>query len=273
MLEHALDRAPLWAERWGATGRLVLLLDFDGTLAPIVPHPDQAFMPDETRAGLARLMAMDGVTVGIISGRGLEDVRERAGVPDIAYAGNHGMEIEGPGVARIHPEAVAARGAVERVRDRLGMVLQGIPGAWVEDKRLTLSVHFRITPPQHHPGVHAAVAMATAGEPQLLVTLGKMVLEVRPRVAWNKGRAVLFLLEQAPPPPLAPVLYVGDDRTDEDAFQALVEAGLGEGVLVADPPPETTAAGSFLRNPTEVGRLFTTLANLGPSAAPPQPEG
>jgi trehalose 6-phosphate phosphatase len=92
------------------------------------------------------------------------------------------------------------------------------------------------------------------------MTTGKQVLEVRPPVDWDKGRAVLFLLEQMRPPAGAPVLYLGDDRTDEDAFRALCENGSGEGVLVAEPPPEDSAATAFLRDPDEVGELFAALA-------------
>jgi trehalose 6-phosphate phosphatase len=103
MLPHALERVAEWADAWSRTGRLVLLLDFDGTLAPIVERPELAAMPEATRDGLSRLMARPGVEVAVVSGRGLADVRERAAIPGIAYAGNHGMEIHGPGVDRIHP--------------------------------------------------------------------------------------------------------------------------------------------------------------------------
>jgi trehalose 6-phosphate phosphatase len=89
-----------------------------------------------------------------------------------------------------------------------------------------------------------------------------MVLEVRPRVEWDKGRAVLFLLEQMRPPEGTPILYLGDDRTDEDAFRALRGWGAtAEGVLIADPPPADSAASAYLREPTEVGALFEALAD------------
>ena len=141
MLIHATERVPAWADGWRRTGRLVLLLDFDGTLAPIVERPEMAGMPDATRRALERLMAMPGVEVAVVSGRGLADVRDRAAIPGIAYAGNHGMEIHGPGVERIHPEAEAARPLLEEARRRVESAIGGVPGAWVEDKQLTLSVH------------------------------------------------------------------------------------------------------------------------------------
>lgn len=264
MLVHALQRVPRWSADWRQTGRLVLLLDFDGTLAPIVERPELAAMPYATRDALDRLRALPGVEVAIVSGRGMADARERAGVQGITYAGNHGMEIEGAGVERIHPEALAARPALDRVMERLAPALETIPGAFVEDKGLTLSVHYRQTPEGEVPRVREALAAATDGRGEVLrVTEGKMVLEVRPRVDWHKGRAVVFLLDQMRPPQGAPVLYLGDDRTDEDAFRALAESGRGEGVVVADPQPEETAAHSWLRAPDEVGRLFAVLADRG----------
>lgn len=258
MLPHALERVPAWGRGWRESGRMVLLLDFDGTLAPIVERPEQAAMPASTRAALDRLMALPGVEVAVVSGRGLADVRERAAIPGIAYAGNHGMEIEGAGLHRMHPDAVAARPALADAARRIEPALAAIPGAFLEDKGMTLSIHFRQSPPERHADVRAAVEQGASED--LRITAGKMVLEVRPRVEWDKGKAVLFLLDQMRPPPSAPVLYLGDDRTDEDAFRAL--AGLGgahEGVLIGDPGGET-AAGSYLRDPEEVGALFAALA-------------
>jgi trehalose 6-phosphate phosphatase len=261
MLPHALERVPGWADAWKHTGRLVLLLDFDGTLAPIVDRPELAAMPEPTRRALERLMARPGVEVAVVSGRGLADVRERAAIPGIAYAGNHGMEIHGPGIDRIHPEAAAARPVLERAAAELGEALQGIPGAFVEDKVLTLSVHHRMTPRDRVAEVHAIVRRVAEPLEGVHLTEGKEVLEVRPNVDWNKGKAVLFLLDQMRPPPQAPILYFGDDRTDEDAFRALAGfSASAEGVLVADPPPEHTAATSYVHAPADVGDVFAALA-------------
>jgi trehalose 6-phosphate phosphatase len=247
MLPHALERVPDWVRGWTESGRIVLLLDFDGTLAPIVDRPEQAAMPAATRAALGRLMALPGVEVAVVSGRGLADVRERAAIPGIAYAGNHGMEIEGAGLHRMHPDALAARPALADAARRIEPALAAIPGAFLEDKGMTLSIHFRQSPPERHADVRAAVEQGVRED--LRITAGKMVLEVRPRVEWDKGKAVLFLLDQMRPPENAPVLYLGDDRTDEDAFAAV------EGILIGDPSAET-AARSYLRDPAEVGALF-----------------
>ena len=262
MLPHALERVPGWADAWRRTGRLVLLLDFDGTLAPIVVRPELAAMPDATRGTLERLMARPGVEVAVVSGRGLADARERAAIPGIAYAGNHGMEIHGPGIDRIHPEAAAARPVLERAARALEGAIAAIPGAFVEDKELTLSVHFRLAPRDRLDELHAIVRRVVAPLEGVHLTEGKQVIEVRPNVDWNKGKAVLFLLDQMRPPPGAPILYFGDDRTDEDAFRALAGfSASAEGVLVADHPPEDTAATSFVHTPAEVGEVFAALAD------------
>ncbi len=260
-MPHALERVEAWREGWRRSGRLVLLLDFDGTLAPIVDRPELAAIPGRTRAALDRLLAAPGVQAAVVSGRGMADARERAGIPGIAYAGNHGMEIEGPGLRRVHPEALGARPELEAVASAMVPALAEVPGAFLEDKGLTLSVHYRLAPSHEGERVRETVRAAVAGRPGLRLTEGKMVLEVRPRVEWDKGRAVLFLLDHLRPPESAPVLYLGDDATDEDAFRALAgRVGAGEGILVAESPPRDTAARAYVRTPEEVGALFKALA-------------
>jgi trehalose-phosphatase len=250
-----------WRAAWRESGRAIVLLDFVGTLAPIVARPELAELPPDARAAIDALRSR-GAEVAVVSGRALADVRERARLDGIVYAGNHGMEIDGPGVHRIHAEAAAARPALERAAHAIARDIDGTPGAFVEDKGLTLSVHFRLTPAEEVPVVREQVRRAVATEPVLRVTEGKMVLEVRPAVEWDKGRAVRFLLDALQPAAGVPVLYLGDDRTDEDAFRALREwrAGAAEGVIIAEAPPEHTAATAYLHSPAEVAALLARLA-------------
>lgn len=262
MLPHARTRVPAWADAWRRTGRLVLLLDFDGTLSPLVERAEDAAMLPEVREALAALRRAPGVSAAIVSGRGLADVRARAALEDVAYAGNHGMEIVAPGVDRVHPEAVAARPALDRAAARVRDGMDALPGVVLEDKTLSLTVHYRRAGDAAEPAVARLVEDAVADEDALRVTRGKMVMEIRPRVDWHKGRAVEFLLGEMRLPDGVPVVYLGDDTTDEDAFHALAASRLPlrEGVLVADPLPETTAAASWVRNPHEVAELFSLLA-------------
>lgn len=263
MTRPAWDALPAWSVARRRAGRIVLLLDFDGTLAPIVDRPEDATLPPETRRALERLRRAPDVAMALVSGRGLADVRERAALPEVAYAGNHGMEIEGPGVREVHAEAAAARPELDRVVDALRPALAEIPGAILEDKGLTLSIHHRMVAPGAEAEVERRVERATADRPRLRVTRGKRVLEVRPRVDWHKGRAVEFLLDRLAPPPGTPVLYLGDDTTDEDAFRAVASRPGGAGVRVGEDAGATAAAWS-LRDPADVGRLLSALADASP---------
>jgi trehalose 6-phosphate phosphatase len=263
VIPHALERVDDWRAAWSRSGRLVLLLDFDGTLAPIVSRPEEAAMLPSTRAAVERLLSLPGVDMAVVSGRGMGDARERAALPGIAYAGNHGMEIEGPAVRRIHEEAAAARPLLAEVAERLRKGLAPIAGALVEDKGLTLSIHYRLVDRPRVAEVRSRVMEAVAGNPQLRTMEGKEILEIRPAVDWHKGRAVEFLLGELGPPGGAPVIYIGDDVTDEDAFRALRAwpGGTGEGVAVGDPPPVDTAAVCYVRDPREVAELLARLAS------------
>jgi trehalose 6-phosphate phosphatase len=264
-LPHALERVSEWGRAWRASGSLVLLLDFDGTLAPIVDRPDGAELPAGTRTSLERLLSEPGIRAAIVSGRGLEDARARAGLEGIAYAGNHGMEIRGPGIEEVHAEAAAARPLLDEVLDRIKTRLAAIPGAIAEDKGLTLSIHYRMVARDRVPEVQAITREAVAAHDNLRITEGKEVLEVRPRVDWHKGRAVEFLLERFAPAPGVPVLYFGDDTTDEDAFRVLLEREGGEGIRVADGESGTTAARSFARDPADVARILDALGQEAPA--------
>jgi len=265
-LPHASERLPHWRDAWRKTGKLVLLLDFDGTLAPIVPRPEDAALPDATAAALRDLRAIPSLEMAVVSGRAVADARDRVGIPDIAYAGNHGMEIEAPGLVRIHEEAAASRPRLESAAAELAHQIRGIPGVLVEDKELTLSVHYRRVAPERVEEVRRAVFAVAGGHEGLRVTEGKMILEVRPRVDWHKGKAVEFLLGELRPPAGAPVIYLGDDQTDEDAFRVLraQRSVDGEGVIVADPQPIHTAASAYLRGPDEVADLLRKLVEVAP---------
>ncbi len=261
-MQHALDRVPGWIWDWRRTGRIVLLLDFDGTLAPIVPRAEDAQLGPGVRVPLTALRDRSDVDVAIVSGRALADLKPRIGLERLLFAGNHGMEIEGPGISETAPEALLLRPSLESAMTASARRLEDVPGTWIEDKGLTLTIHYRQAGPDEEPRIRQIVTEAAAAHQGLRVTSGKMVFEVRPDVAYDKGTAVNFILRQLDPPPGAPILYLGDDTTDEDAFRAVQKRGdpPGEGVIVGDPPTAGSAATSYLRNVEEVGDLLSTLA-------------
>jgi alpha,alpha-trehalase len=237
--------------------RLAAFLDYDGTLTPIVARPELAALPAETRGALRRLSTL--ATVAVVSGRALDDVRALVGLEDLHYAGNHGLEIRGPGGSSLSYEVGDEFvPALREAARRLGASASRVAGAWVEDKGRSLSVHYRQVAEQDVGGLERAVDAVVLADPLLRKHHGKKVFEVRPRVEWDKGRAVVWLLEALGlgGPETLP-LYVGDDVTDEDAFRAL--AGPGVGVRVGDSALPTWADYT-LRDPSEVRRFLEVLA-------------
>ena len=239
----------------------VVFLDYDGTLTPIVDHPEQALLDEGMRAAVKRLA--ERCIVAIVSGRALANVREKVGLDNAYYAGDHGFEIEGPAGSTIQhdqseeflEQSAAARAAID---ERIG----AIDGAWIEPKRFSFTVHYRQVADADVSAVESAVDGVLDQFPKLRKHLGKKVFEIRPRLDWHKGKAVLWLLETLDfdADKMVP-LYVGDDVTDEDAFRAL--AGSGVGVLVSDAPRES-AADYRLRDVPEVAVFLDVLTELCP---------
>lgn len=241
--------------------RPALFLDYDGTLSPIAPRPEMATLAEETLEVLRRLA--DDLPVVIISGRGREDVASLVGIGGLAYAGSHGFDIAGPPPVPGAPplrlevgEGVPER--IGRAAERLRRDLEGIAGVLVEPKGFAVSIHFRLADPADVPRIERAVDEAAAAVPGLRKAHGKMLFELRPDFDWDKGRALLWLLEALglDRPEILP-FYIGDDVTDEDAFREL--AGRGVGILVAEEPRDT-AAEYQLRDPGEVRVFLERLA-------------
>jgi trehalose 6-phosphate phosphatase len=260
MPASALDRWDEIAARLDGR-RPALFLDYDGTLAPIAPRPELATLPAETRDVLRRLAAR--IPLVIVSGRAREDVASLVDLPELTYVGSHGFDIAGPPPATGAPplrlevgEGVPDR--IEAAARRLRLDLEGIPGLLVEPKRFAVSIHFRQAGEHDLPRIERAVDEAVAAVPGLRKAHGKKLFELRPDLDWDKGQALLWLLDALglDRPEVLP-LYLGDDLTDEDAFQAV--AGRGIGILVAEAPRET-AARYRLRDPDEVRELLLRLA-------------
>jgi len=201
--------------------RVLLFLDFDGTLAPIVEMPDQAVLPAKTRILLDRLSQTSWCSVVIVSGRALGDIRERVGLAKLTYAGNHGLELCGDGLRFVEPESVQRIKMLGELSRRLRERLRNIPGVEIENKVLTVSVHFRRAQKDSVDEIRKAVSAELAFSDGIFrVTPGLQVFEIRPHVDWNKGSAVRWI-QEARGTANTLSFYLGDDSTDEDAFRAL----------------------------------------------------
>jgi len=207
----------------GNTSKLALLLDYDGTLAPIAPHPDLAVIPTETKRVLERLSKMPDVYVAIVSGRNVENVKRMVGIENITYAGNHGLEILHPdGTKFVHPMPLAYEDKVSTLLKELQEDLCH-DGAWVENKGAVLTFHYRETPAHLRSDI-VSKAEKMMKENGFKVGKGHCVLEARPPVMWNKGRASIYILRTAfgvDWHERVRIIYAGDDSTDEDAIEAL----------------------------------------------------
>jgi alpha,alpha-trehalase len=242
------------------TTRAAVFLDYDGTLTPIVARPDLAILGDSMRDVLAALARR--ATVAVVSGRDVRDVKEMVGLDGIYYAGSHGLDIVGPDGNPVRPKRMgdpgryqpSLAGAEDELRRRLGSV----EGVLLERKRFALAVHFRQVAEDRVDSVAEAVVETSTSYPDLRVTTGKKVLELRPNLDWDKGRALLWLLSELglDSPDVTP-MYLGDDDTDEDAFRVVRRTGIGV-VVGRDGPP--THARWALDDTDEVARFLAGLA-------------
>ncbi len=230
-----------------------VFLDYDGTLTPIVDTPAQAVLSDEMRTTVRRLG--DRCVTAVISGRGRADVQERVRLDNLFYAGTHGFDIVGPAGSGIgHQVGREFLPVMGELHQRLEGALAHVPGLLLETKGYSIAVHYRLVDDAAVSDVEAVVDGLLQDYAGLRKTHGKKVFEIRPRFDWNKGKAVEWIL-QALGVDHVP-LYLGDDTTDEDAFEAV--AGRGVGILVAE-QPRPTAAGYRLRDDAEVGRFLQRL--------------
>jgi trehalose 6-phosphate phosphatase len=258
-LPSALER--LEGIRRRAEGkRLALFLDYDGTLTPIVDEPEDARLSGEARKVLSDLAAH--FPVALISGRDRTDLRQRVAVDKIVYAGSHGFEIIFlDGGVWEHSLALDYLSVLEQAQNQLGGRLKGIEGARVERKKFSLSVHFRQATPDRVPDIEKVVHEVVDNFPELRQSPGKKIRELQPRIDWNKGKALLLLLEvlglgQQDVLPL----YIGDDETDEDAFRVLQDRGVSIRVGEDSWP---TAAHYSLKDPGEVQTFLQRILSMG----------
>ncbi|WJX34157.1 trehalose-phosphatase [Trifolium repens] len=263
-----------------ATGKsIVVFLDYDGTLSPIVNDPDSAFMSDEMRAAVYEVATY--FPTAIISGRSREKVKDFVKLNNLYYAGSHGMDIMAPSGPIKSSDAnqcdnttLDTNGnevpfqpakkflpAIQEILRRLENVIKDIEGAKIEDNGFCISVHFRQVHEKDYNVLEEKVKSVIGKNPLFCLTEGKKVLEIRPSIEWNKGNAVEYFLDTlglSSSTNFLPV-YIGDDKTDEDAFKVIQRRGQGYPIIVSSIPRETNALYS-LRDPSEVLTFLSRLA-------------
>jgi alpha,alpha-trehalase len=244
---------------------VVVFLDFDGTLSPIVDRPEDARLLPSARDPLAALSRRR--VVAVVSGRDLDDVMGRVAIDGLWYVGGHGLQLARPGGGREeHPEVAACLPALERAARTLETSLRGIEGVQVERKRLGVAVHYRRAAAVAGDRVNRTVRSVAAQEKRLRIAEGRKVRELRPDVQWDKGHGVRWVLDLQGPAagPVHPI-YIGDDLTDEDAFRAVRERGTG---IVVRGRDGATAARYVLDDPGAVARFLQALDRTLPRGGP-----
>jgi len=241
---------------------LALLLDYDGTLTPIVRRPEEATLTAEMRSLLSALA--EYCSVAIVSGRDRRDAEQMVQLENLVYAGSHGFDIRGPdGLEMQQQEAREALPELDAAERALRRRLAPIGGARLERKKFAIAVHYReVSGEERIRQVEDAVDATLAEGAGLRKRGGKKIFELQPDVAWDKGHAVSWLREALGlDRPDVAVMYLGDDVTDEDAFRVLSEKEKGMGIRVGEPDAATQALYS-LRNCDEVEEFLRALLRM-----------
>lgn len=205
---------------------MVILLDYDGTLAPIAPNPNLTAMPIEVEKALHELTSNPRIFTAVISGRGIIDVQNKVGIKNITYGGNHGIEIQNPDGTRQDYELPAEiqSNYTELVHDLRRQLAKN--GAWVEDKRVSLTYHYRDSPADKIDELRLEATRIVESH-GFRANQAHFAIEAKPPVNWNKGEATKFILEQKFGKDYATkgdlkIVFAGDDTTDEDAMRVCI---------------------------------------------------
>jgi len=243
---------------------ILLLMDYDGTLSPIAQTPKKAIMPKGTKKLLQELSLSPYCKLGIVSGRSLQDLMNTVGLKRVIYAGNHGLEIKSPKIRFESLVAPSLKSAIRDISADIKKRISGIKGALIEDKGLTLTIHYRLTAKKDLPMLKKAVFEAIhpyIASGKVIASLSKKAYEIKPLVKWDKGRVALWLLARqrfiSGVKNVLPV-YIGDDATDEDAFRLLK----GKGLTVFVGKPRKSKADYYLKDTRDVVKFLRLVADL-----------
>lgn len=225
------------AAAYDVGSNLALLFDYDGTLAPLVTHPELALCPPSTLELLARFADLPRVRVGIISSRELADLKTMINLPNLIYAGTSGLELEANGIVRIHPAAIQYRSVLRSAAKSLVPVVERFSGAWIEVKRFSMTIHYRNVNRDETPFLKQSSSLALMQFDESLTTVdGSMALEILPAIDWSKGESLRQIMNQESSHSLP--FYAGNDANDAEALSIATELG-GVAVGIGPFAPQT----------------------------------
>ena len=235
---------------------IILLTDFDGTLTPIRKHPDLVALSEEIRQILIKFSHNKEIFLGIITGRSLKQIKKLVHIRDVLYVANHGIELEGPGIRSTCPEAKKARSTLWHIYMRLFKSLKNIEGVHIEDKGLSISLHYRTVKKkgdvEYIISTLHDITKPFLDRKMLSLSTGKMVYEIRPPVKWNKASTIQWLLTHYFPVEFsedALLIYLGDDKADIEVFDSLMGKGL---TIFVGNPSDMSTADYYVNSPEEV---------------------
>jgi len=240
----------------------ILILDFDGTLAPIVQSPKEATLPMETRDLLEKLCQKPNLYLAVVSGRTLEDIKEKIGLPNIIYGGNHGLEGEIFGKKYSFPIPSKTDSTLKKIRKSLDKISDQFKGILIENKELSLSFHYRLTDTGQISKIISLLdkTLKPYVEKKLIcIIAGKKVVDVIPYVNWNKGHFAALVIKQitAKTRKRPVTVVVGDDETDEDTFKYLKND-----ITIVVGNKRQSKAKYYLKNPKEVVKFLKLLNTI-----------
>ncbi len=262
-MDYFIDHWNALKESW-RDKYLFLFLDYDGTLTPIVEIPDQSFLSAENKVLLQEMSGLPFCRLIIVSGRAVADIKKRVGIADIVYIGNHGFEIDSPQIHFENPDKDRITRLFQGIKNDLDRELTKIHGVIIEDKGWSIGVHYRMVP-ENNLGLFNTIfhhiCKPYLVKKEISIQTGKKVFEISPPVKWDKGSIVKwflngqrFTLDNKATLPV----YIGDDQTDEDAFQALKD----EGITICVGHSEVSQAKYFLKDIKEVSLLLEEILEL-----------
>ena len=241
--------------------RPVVFLDYDGTLAPIVQRPQLAVLSEDMRTVLKTLAQK--YTVAIISGRARAELQRLVGIKGLIYAGSHGMDIAGPEFSMVHPKAEELAPVIRQINTQLREDLKDIPQILIEEKKFSISVHYRLVAEKHLLRIKQKVDDIIQRHNPVYLMGGKKVWEILPRIDWDKGRAVRWIVQALKVSwKESSIVYIGDDTTDEDAFRMVCTRGTA---ILVSYKAKQSAADFRLSSVAEVKELFAVLLRKGKS--------